>query len=159
MDSILKHPICPRLCLPKEDLLHRCVLVECVEEQKPRLSLHDGRFDLKRGARNSSCPGRVSCLPLPPRHARGQLRGGKRRGGAESQVKALLKTGHHPALPRGRPPLAPRHFPATSARPPFSEELVELEQEAGALVLGGLAHAWPCWDGAVRWDAAGHGRE
>lgn len=119
MDSFLKHPICPRLCLPREDLLHRCVLVECMEEQEPHPSLHDGRFDLKRGAHNSLCRGRVSCLPLPPQRACGQLKGGKLRGGAEIQVQALLKIGHHPAIPCGRPPPAPRRFPATSARLPM----------------------------------------
>lgn len=119
MDSILKHAICPRLCLPREDLLHHCVLVECMEEQEPHLSLHDGRFDLKRGAHNSSCHGRVSCLLLPPQRACGQLKGGKLRAGAEIQVQALLKIGHHPAIPCGRPFPAPRRFPATSARLPM----------------------------------------
>lgn len=156
MDSILKHPIRPRLCLPKEDLLHRCVLVECVEEHKPHLSRHDGRCDLRRGAHNSSCPGRVSCLPLPPRHARGQLKGGKQRGGTKSQAKALLKIGHHPALPCSGPPPAPQRLPATSAQPPFREELVDLEQETGAPVSGGVLHTRGAAGAVLRGRALPH---
>lgn len=127
MDSILKHAICPRLCLPREDLLHHCVLVECMEEQEPHLSLHDGRFDLKRGAHNSLCHGRVSCLLLPPQRACGQLKGGKLRAGAEIQVQALLKIGDS----------LRQAFPGPSALPSyFSTAAHDLEQEAASAGLG-----------------------
>lgn len=38
MDSILNLPFCPRLCLPKENLLHRCVLWSAWRSRNPILA-------------------------------------------------------------------------------------------------------------------------
>lgn len=147
MDSLLKHPICPHLCLPGEVLLHCGASLQTTWRSRNRIpALHDGRFDLKF---TILCAGGVGECPAYHCHslcACRWLKEEKQTREAESQAKALWKSGPPSSISLWHVSPSPSALPCYFSMAALQRGAGESGAKGRNAGLGGggrLGYAWP----------------